>query len=264
MIEQDILTEVEKIARECGEAMLEAGKAGYEVAEKTSKRDLVTSVDNKNQDKIINYLSKKFPEAGFFSEESAGDILPNNELVFVIDPIDGTTNFTKDLKYSCVSIACFKNMQPYVSVVYEPYNDEMFTAILGQGAFCNGERMTISHKPLEESLVVFGTSPYFPEVLDKTVRRLKEIMPECSDVRRMGAAALDLCYIAAGRFGLYFEDEISLWDYAAGALIVREAGGKICQLDGQPLTFGIEKSSILAGTEKNIQEYLIIERRHEK
>ena len=255
---QDLLTEIEKIARECGQAMVEASIDGYKVSEKTSKRDLVTSVDIQNQDRIMSYLSEKFPEVGFYSEEIASDALPDNELVFVIDPIDGTANFTKDLKYSCISIACFKDGQPYIGVVYEPYNDEMFTAILGQGAYCNGEKITVSQKPLEESLVVFGTSPYFPEVLDETVKRLRKIMPKCADVRRMGAAALDLCYIAAGRFGLYFEDKISLWDYAAGALIVSEAGGKICQLDGQPLTFGVEKNSILAGPEENVREYKLL------
>lgn len=252
--EKKILDEVEKVARVCGEAMIQCHTDELIIKEKTSNRDLVTQLDVQNQYRIIQHLSAQFPEAGFFSEELAKNNFPDNEFVFVIDPIDGTTNFTKGLHYSCVSIACFKNKKPFVGVVYDPYHDEMFTATLGGGAFCNKKPIHVSDEPLENTLVIFGTAPYFPEVFDNTLIKLKQIFAKCSDVRRMGAAALDLCYIAAGKFGLFFEEKISLWDIAAGVLIITEAGGKVCQLNGEPLTFGTEKTSIIAGKENLIQE----------
>ncbi|MBP5647748.1 inositol monophosphatase [Candidatus Saccharibacteria bacterium] len=252
--EKKKLSEMEKIAHICGEAMIRRHTDDLIVNEKSSNRDLVTQVDLQNQNRIVQYLSEQFPEVGFYSEETAGDILPDNEYVFVIDPIDGTTNFTKEMHFSCVSIACFKNRKPFIGVVYDPYHDEMFKAVLNGGAFLNGVPIHVSDKPLEKSLVAFGTAPYFPEVFDNTMLKLKQIFAKCSDVRRMGAAALDLCYLAAGRFSLFFEERISLWDFAAGALIVAEAGGEVCQLNGKPLTFGAEKTSIIAGKSDIIRE----------
>lgn len=247
-----ILEKVEQIVRECGENLLSHDIKKIDT--KTSNRDVVTEFDIKNQDRIIKYLSREFPDAGFFSEESVTDSFPDNELTFVIDPIDGTMNFTKDVGYSCISVACFKNKRPFVGVVYNPYRDEMFVATLGGGAFCDGHPISVTSQPLANSLVQTGTSSYYPELRDEITDKIKKIMSKCIDVRIQGSGALDICQVATGRAGLYFEVKISLWDYAAAALILTEAGGEIFDLNGNPISYSPEKTSIIAGPINNINE----------
>ena len=246
-MKEEILTEIIKIIKECGTPLLEVNQQTLETKEKTSARDVVTKYDIETQEKIIHYLSGKFKEAGYISEEIATDKFPENELVFIIDPIDGTMNFSKDIGYSCISVACFKNQKPYVAAVYNPYRDELFTATLGGGAFLNNKPIKVTNLPLSNSLVITNTSSYYPELLDESIKRFSSIIPKCIDIRINGAAALDICQVATGRAGLYFESRISLWDYAAGALILTEAGGEIYKLDGTPITYNNEKTSIIAG-----------------
>ena len=252
MNEKTILTKIEQIVRECGKNLLRHDIKNINA--KTSVRDVVTEFDLENQNLIIDYLSKAFPEAGFFSEESAADSFPTNDLVFVIDPIDGTMNFTKNTGYSCISVACFKDRKPFVGVVYNPYRDEIFTATLNGGAFCNGEPITVTDQPLSNCLVQTNTSSYYPSLLDDSISRITSILPKCIDIRIQGSAALDMCQAAAGRVGLYFESRISLWDYAAAALILTEAGGEILTLEGAPVTYDIGKTSIIAGPANLIKE----------
>ena len=254
MDKEVILNKTIKIVRSCGENILNRNMDSLEIDTKTSKRDVVTEYDLENQKRIIEYLSKEFPDVGFFSEESATDIFPANKLVFVIDPIDGTMNFTKDIGHSCISVACFKNKKPYVGVVYNPYRDEMFTATLGGGAFCNNQPIHVTDQPLSNSLVQTGTSSYYPELRNGMIENIRTIMAKCIDIRIQGSGALDICQVAAGRAGLYFEVKISLWDYAAAALILTEAGGEIFDLDGNPISYSIEKTSIIAGPINNISE----------
>ena len=253
-MKKEILTEITKVVQECGNLIREVGRKSLDIKEKTSVRDVVTEYDVATQDRIIKHLSGKFPEAGFISEELATDTFPENELVFVIDPIDGTMNFTKDMGYSCISVACFKDKKPYVGVVYDPYRDEMFAATLGGGAFCNNQPVHVTSQPLSSSLVQTGTSSYYPELRNEIIKRFKTIMPKCIDIRIQGSGALGICQVATGRAGLYFEIKISLWDYAAAALILTEAGGEILNLNGDPIPYAFEKTSIIAGPINNIKE----------
>ena len=186
MDKEIILEKIKQIVLECGKNLL--SRDIKEINFKTSGRDVVTEYDIKNQDMIIDYLSKEFKEAGFFSEESATDCFPTNELVFVIDPIDGTMNFTKDTGYSCISVACFKNRKPYVGVVYNPYRDEIFTATLNGGAFCNGKPITVTDQPLSNCLVQTNTSSYFSPLISDSIKRIAAILPKCIDVRVQGSA----------------------------------------------------------------------------
>lgn len=252
MDKNTILEKIKQVVYECGSNLLQHDIKSINT--KTSNRDVITEYDLENQNKIINFLSKEFPDAGFFSEESATNTFPENELVFVIDPIDGTMNFTKDIGYSCISVACFKDKKPYVGVVYNPYRDEMFTATLGGGAFCNNQPIHVTSQPLSNSLVQTGTSSYYPELRNEMIKNIKKTMAKCIDIRIQGSGALDICQVAIGRAGLYFEVKISLWDYAAAALILTEAGGEIRTLEGAPVTYGIEKTSIIAGPTTNISE----------
>lgn len=143
------------------------------------------------------------------------------------------------------------------AAIYNPYLDEMFHAVRGAGAFLNGSPIRTAADELANSVVCFGTSPYNPELSDKTFALARRMFDRSLDVRREGTAALDLASVAAGRAGLYFELSLSLWDYAAGALIVEEAGGVCRRADGEALCFSAEKSSIVAAaSERVLEDYL--------
>lgn len=246
---------IASIARECGDIILSAHGGTIESEIKTSRRDVVTEFDKRVQDHAIRELSAAFEGADFICEE--GDVSSETAkgITFVIDPIDGTTNFTHHYGHSCISIACLEDGRLEAAVVYDPFKDELFTAEKGRGAFLNGERIHVFDGTLSESLVIFGTTPGNPGLIDETLERVRSIYGRCQDLRRTGSAALDLCYVAAGRAGLYFELELSVWDYAAGVLIVEEAGGKCLTIAGGELVCDRPvKSSIIAGTSERIAE----------
>ncbi len=249
MENRQILEEMIRVARGCGKLILSAGEGAVDAEQKTSFRDLVTAYDRRVQEFAVSALAAAFPGAAFICEE--GDAAPNPDagaLTFVIDPIDGTMNFVHHFRHSCTSIACVSGGGTVAGVVLNPYSGELFSAARGEGAFLNGRRLKIAPCALSETIVLFGTAPYNPELTDATFSRVRALFGRCQDVRRCGAAALDLCYVAAGRAGLYFEEVVSFWDYAAGALIVGEAGGVCTRLDGAPLPCrGDQKTSIAAG-----------------
>ncbi len=251
----ELLETMEKVARGCGELMKEADRKRISVHEKSSFRDLVTEFDVQIQNYAVSELKKQYPGAGFICEESDRPVEGAGQLTFVIDPIDGTSNFIHHFHHSCTSIACVSDGRPIAGVIYNPFSDELFTAVENGGAYLNGERIHVTDGELTESLVLFGTSPYQLSMEEDTLKRISWMYRRCLDLRRSGSAALDLCYVAAGRAGLYFEASLSLWDYAAGALIVKEAGGVCVQLDGAPLAFDrTVKSSCLAGKRELLDE----------
>ena len=235
--------------RECGGIVLsahgvEAQDGAVEV--KPGAANFVTVYDVKVQQTLISRLLALFPEASVFAEEQDNaDACFAGTFCFVIDPIDGTTNFIHDMKRSVISVALFYDGAPVFGAVYDPYMDEMFSAAAGEGACLNGARISVSDRPLEKALVSFGTSPYNrAETVDETFRRVKRIFLRCADIRRSGAAALDVCYVACGRTDAYFEDVLSPWDFAAGMLILREAGGELTDYAGGVPRAG-EKSPVL-------------------
>lgn len=244
-----------RVVRECGKIMREADAAHAAAKEKTSRRDLVTEYDVKIQAYAVEALTEAFPDAHFICEEGASAAPTADGITFIIDPIDGTTNFIHGFGHSCTSIACVQNSQPAAGVIYDVYKDELFVAEKDGGACLNGKPIHVHRGCLADSIVMFGTSPYNIEYTDETFRRARSIFDKSQDVRRSGSAALDLCYVACGRVGLFFESELSLWDYAAGALIVREAGGICLTLTGEDLTFREpHKCSGIAGSSRCIRE----------
>lgn len=246
---------ISDIAIECGDIMRSAHEQTIRSDRKTGFRDLVTEYDRRIQAYAVERLSQLFPSAGFICEEGTADDAEPAEMTFIIDPIDGTANFTHHYGHSCVSIACAMGGVPVAGVVYDPFKDEMFTAERGKGAYLNGEPIHISDAALSGSLVLFGTAPYNLQLADETLGMIRSIYGRCQDIRRTGSAALDLCYVAAGRAGLYFELELSIWDYAAGALIAAEAGAEVYTIEGRELQFKRpEKSSVIAGSKKCIEE----------
>ncbi len=249
-----LLEDMKKVAHECGRIMLSASRKELFVQQKTGGRDLVTKYDVAVQEYAVSTLAEMYPDAKFFCEEGTDRNELCEGMVFVIDPIDGTANFAADMHHSCVSIGCFKDGVPYAGVVYAPYTDEMFSGAVGHGAYFNGKQIHVTVDDLENTIVLFGTSPYNPELWDETFRRARDILPKCMDLRRFGAAAIDICYVAAGRAGLFFEEILALWDYAAGLVILNEAGGVALRLDGKPLYLTGEKTNIIAGSVKTIDQ----------
>ena len=240
-----ILAAVEAAEREAAELILEAHGVLAEC--KSSRRDVVTAYDRRVQELLIERLSAACPGARFFCEENDRHDDLRADTLFIIDPIDGTMNFVRGMNHSCVSVACHRSGVPAAAAVYNPYVDEMFTALRGGGAFLNGRPIRADASPLSQTVVCCGTSPYCEELTAETFRLMERAYRGSLDVRRQGSAELDLCSVAAGRAGAYFELSLSLWDYAAGSLIVREAGGVCTRADGSPLPFDGSRTSVIAG-----------------
>lgn len=240
--------------REAAERMLHARHVLAET--KSGRRDVVTQYDKQVQRLLMERLREAAPGARFYCEElDARDDLRASHL-FIIDPIDGTMNFVHGFHHSCLSVAYAEQGEVLAAAVYNPYVDEMFSAVKGEGAFLNGRPIHVAEEHLAESVVCFGTAPYDPDLAEAGFALARRAFENSLDVRREGAAALDLCSVAAGRAGVYFELRISLWDYAAGELIVREAGGCCCRVDGGPLPEDGRRCSVAAGSPKALAEFL--------
>ena len=224
--------------RDAGEIMLSAKRP--KIMEKEGHANFCTETHEKIQAFLIERLKTMFPDAEFLGEEDGQDVFSSKMskgYCFVIDPIDGTSNFIYDYRPSVISVGLLNNGKPYMAVVYNPYDDMLFSAVLGQGAFLNGEKIMSSEAPLKESLSVFGTAPYYTELQERTFDIAKKLLPLCVDLRRSGTAAWDMCCVAMGRCSLYFELKIQLWDYAAAALIAKEAGCTVTDVEGNELSF---------------------------
>ncbi len=225
------------LVRDCGLFIKDIDRGHLHVDAKSGRADLVTQYDRQVQERLRKGLLEIMPDAHFVGEEGSTQPFAPTGKFFIVDPIDGTTNFIKDYHYSSISVALVVDNAAEIGVVYNPYTDEMFCAQRGQGAFCNGKRLHVSEEPLENGIVIFGTAPYHDELKEKTFQLAYAYFRKALDIRRSGSAALDLCMIAAGRAELFFELILSPWDYAAGALIVTEAGGLASDCDGRPLAY---------------------------
>lgn len=230
---------------ECGQIMKSADRTDVHIDGKDGHANFVTNYDKQIQNELKKRLLAIYKDASFVGEEDDEKSSISDGFALIVDPIDGTTNFMKDYKMSCISVGITYNGEQVAGIVYQPYANEMYTAQLGQGAYLNGNPIHVSNSPLENSLVVFGTAPYYEELTDKSFAKAREVIRYCIDVRRSGSAALDLCSVAVGRADMFFEYRICPWDIAAGSIIVTEAGGQISTIEGTPITLE-DKCSILA------------------
>lgn len=230
---------------DCGQTIKNADRSSIVVSEKEGKANFVTSYDKNIQETIRERLLTVFPSAVFVGEEE--DIHESIEkgYAFIVDPIDGTTNFMKDYHCSCISVGMTYNGRLLAGVVYNPYLEEIYYAREGKGAYCNGKPIHVSNEKIENGIVLFGTAPYYVELKEKTFALAMDYYDRALDLRRSGSAALDLCAIAAGRAEVFFECVLSPWDYAAGTLLIREAGGTVTTLEGGDITLE-KKCSIFA------------------
>ena len=219
-----------------GEIMLSAHgvEAEGDIDEKSGTANFVTVFDVRVQEFLKAEILKILPDAYFIAEEQENDASSlDHDYCFIIDPIDGTANFVHGCRRSAISLAVKECGVTVFGAVYDPYLDEMFCATLGGGAFCNGAPISVGDRTPERGLAVFGTAPYQKDRYGAATFSLAErVFHTARDVRRSGSAALDLAYVAAGRYDMYFELSLSPWDIAAGLLLVSEAGGTVSDIRG--------------------------------
>lgn len=202
-----------------------------------SETDFVTNVDVTVQETLKAQLASLAPEIQFMGEEQDNSRLDWNRPCWILDPVDGTTNLIHSFQHSAISLALAEGGQIVFGMVYNPYSGECFTARRGCGAWRNGRFIHVSSvSRLEDSLLCAGTVPGRRELADKAFCQMRNLYNVCQDIRRTGCASLDLCWVACGRLDGYVELFLQPWDYAAGLLIVNEAGGRITAPDGSPLS----------------------------
>ncbi len=230
------------------EAVLEAGalqRARYgkeiEIAHK-GEIDLVTDVDRGSEAAILAVIRERFPGHDIVTEETALE-RTGSRFVWFVDPLDGTTNYAHGYPFFCASVALAQDEELVAGAVYDPIKRELFTAERGAGAHLNGRRLrTSSRERLLESLLVTGFPYDFREDLSRSLRLFNRFMAHARAIRRDGAAALDLAYLAAGRIDGFWEERLKAWDIMAGALMVQEAGGRATRFDGAALRLSADET----------------------
>lgn len=249
------MKEMIEIIRSAGELIRDAHIAADDITSKEGRANYVTRYDVKVQEYLFEKLSEVIPQASFVGEESPENQKIGEGYTFIIDPIDGTSNFICDYRGSCISVGLALDGQMIRGVVYNPYADEMYYAERGKGAYLNGQRLKIRDRTLSEGLVSFGTATYDPELTEPTFCLARAALERSMDVRRLGSAALDICNIAANRIVLFYELSLSCWDYAAAWLILEEAGGILTTVDGEAADLN-RKRSVMAAVPTAHKEFL--------
>ncbi|CRZ34906.1 myo-inositol-1(or 4)-monophosphatase [Herbinix hemicellulosilytica] len=244
-----MLNKVTEIVREAAKLM---ENRNFKVENKSSISDYVTTVDLSVQAFLESRLVPLVENSYFLGEENF-KINKDKLCQWVVDPIDGTANFVRDLGASTISVALVKRGRPVLGVIYNPYRDEMFYAEEGKGAYLNGKPIRVSDRPLESSLFCTSLSVYNKDLLNHCINIIEEVYPKCDDIRRIGSAALELSYLAAGRLDLYFELRLCPWDFAAGEIIVKEAGGFIGTIEYDTTVFDRAIPIICANTKENYE-----------
>ena len=219
--------------------------------------DYVTEVDIAAEQEILNQLGKAYPDHAFLAEESGQTGNEKSDHLWIIDPLDGTSNFMRGIPHYCVSIACLIDGRLAHAVVFDPVRQEEFTASRGRGAQLNGHRLRVSNRiDLRECLLGTGI-PFLgheQQRLAQYTQTLAELAGQCMGIRRAGAAALDLAYVAAGRFDGFWETGLERWDMAAGALLIKEAGGLISDLNGSERY--LDNGQVVCGNPKVFKQLL--------
>ena len=242
MQELDALRVAEDAARVAGE-VLESWAERFTAREK-SPANLVTEADLAAQEAIARVLRGAFPEYGFLGEEGPPEVPSNSPHRWIVDPLDGTSNYVHRFPFYAVSIALESHGELRVGVIFDPNRNEMFTAVRGQGARMNGKTLsTTSTGTLREAMLV-ASLPVATRPDDPAVARFLRVLPHAQTVQRTGSAALNLAYVAAGRLDGYWSSSLKPWDQAAGVLLATEAGGRVTTMDG--CSFDVNRPNLLA------------------
>jgi fructose-1,6-bisphosphatase/inositol monophosphatase family enzyme len=224
------------IVKQAGALVRQAWDAPKQITFKDTV-DLVTKTDKEVEDLLISSIKKQFPSHMFIGEESVSDgkaqEILTNAPTWLIDPIDGTTNFVHKFPHSCISVGFALNKKILLGIVYNPIQEHLYTAISGKGAYCNGMRISVSKTDKLSHCLVATGFPYDRSQTDKILSILRTVLLNVRDVRRAGSAALDICYVAHGIFDVYYEFGIHSWDVAAGMVILEEAGGLVDYIEAK-------------------------------
>lgn len=249
---RDLLVVAEGLARAAGDMALRGRKSGDVAATtKSSPTDMVTQYDKASEELITSGLASRRPHDGIIGEEGAS-VSGSSGITWHIDPIDGTSNFYFDIPMWAVSIGAVDENGPLVGVVYAPALGEMYTAIRGEGAFLNGSPIHVrDNSELSDALVCTGFS-YRVHERTQHAQRVAQMVTHIRDIRRFGAAAIDLCFVACGRYDAYFEEHLHSWDLVAGQVIATEAGAIVTNYAGESVT----PAQVLAA-QPGIQQQLI-------
>jgi myo-inositol-1(or 4)-monophosphatase len=224
-----------RLAREAGAIQRERYETNIAIRSKSAAIDLVTEVDEACEALIVKALEHERPHDAILAEEGGGSDRDGAEWRWIIDPLDGTTNYAHGYPRFCVSIGIEHDDERELGVVYDPLLDELYTAVRGDGAFLNGRRLRVSDESdFGAALLATGFAYDIRKSLEDNLNHFALVIKQARAVRRDGSAALDLCYVGAGRFDGFWEMKLHPWDVAAGLLIVEEAGGAISDMRGGP------------------------------
>ena len=248
-----MIEEIVEIVKRAGEIY----KSSYDylgIEYKCSNVNLVTKYDKMIQDFLFSELKKLIPDCTFLGEEGDDNKSLTDGYCFIIDPIDGTTNFIKGFCHSAISVGLAKDRELIAGAVLDPDMNNMFYAEKGWGAYLNGTRIHVSDCGIDESLVLFGTCPYEHELAHKTFELTERIFYKAIEVRRSGSAALDICYVASGKADLYYEMILRPWDWAAASVILSEAGGTVLTFDKKEISAD-RIDSLVCGNENSLRDF---------
>jgi myo-inositol-1(or 4)-monophosphatase len=259
----DILEVAKEAAHAGGAAVAKYFRTEVPVATKEAgvSYNLVSQADLDSEAAILNVIRRAFPEHGILAEETQQDEA-GQEHLWVVDPIDGTNNFIHGVPHFAISVAYYRHGQPVCGFVYNPATGDEYEASVGQGARHNGNEIRVSNRSSLDQVLV-GVGFYYDRgsMMEATLAAVRDLFQQkIHGIRRFGTASLDLCQVACGMFGAYFEYELSPWDFAAGRLIVTEAGGRVTNCQGKPLP--LAKTSLLASNSLLHDRMLEIVSRH--
>jgi myo-inositol-1(or 4)-monophosphatase len=230
----ELLSVARDAAKSAGLILLDCARTGFHIEHK-NPINLVTDADHAAEQCVVDHIRRHHPDHRILAEERGGDAHGSSPFRWIIDPLDGTTNFAHGFPVYAVSIGVEYLNELLIGVVYDPTRNELFTAEAGGGAFLNGRSLAVSNTDtLNAALLVTGFAYDIRENANNNLDHFVRFTLNTQGVRRTGSAALDLCYVAAGRFDGFWEVKLSAWDMAAGVVILREAGGRITDLRGNP------------------------------
>ncbi len=243
LMEDKMKEKLIEIIKEAGKILKNGYSSNKEVNFK-AKKDLVTKYDVAVEEFLKEKFSKEFTDFNIIAEESDNKNIEFKDSI-IVDPIDGTTNFVNQVPHTCISVGVYKDKKPYIGIVYNPILDELYEAKIGEGAYLNGKKLEVSKEnDFQKSLLATGF-PYSNSTnqddLNDVIEKIRIILPRCQDIRRLGSAAIDLCFIARGTYEGYYEMNLKAWDVSAGIIILQEAGGKFTNLSGDKYTLFEDK-----------------------
>lgn len=253
-----MLDQIISIVCQAGEIMLQGARElnQNDITGKPGASNFVTKYDVMVQHFLIDALSKVIPNCGFLCEEEAysqGEV--TDGYCFIIDPIDGTTNFICGYQHSAVSVGLAKDKKPYLGVVYNPFTKDLYWGVAGKGAYKNGIPLHLEDRSMSQGVIEFSNPPYNTALRQAAIELQNVVSYHTMDLRNLGCGCLSLCYIADGRNTLYYSPELCAWDYAAAQVILEEAGAITIKVDGTPVNYQ-KKGGVIAGLPTAVEEFL--------